>query len=225
MPIEAVVTGAVVSSRNPETGTMEPCRVTATHVQQYTGDMLTLHLSASELVVTGNHPILVLSGADLDARKLPSDLPPGDQERLGSGRWGEARGLRPGRRPGGAPGDPPLAPVSPPAAGHDQEVGALPQPPAELSSRQESFYGFATLPFVSESEAYQTYLKRRGQSITVGGFYVEAARWFASNGAVQTALLVLSNLRENFVAGEAPRIPGAMGFEALGLYALALELL
>ena len=53
----------------------------------------------------------------------------------------------------------------------------------------------------------------------------EAARWFAKNGALEKALLILSNLRENNVSVYAQSIQGAIVFEALSLYGQALEFL
>jgi len=277
--IEELQIGAMVSSMDPESGQVVARRVAETQVHPYTGDMLVLHMGATRLEVTGNHPILVLSGVDLAARKPPADLPPGEQERLRTGRWVKARDLEPGDRlatgGGGSEilrsverrsadgilvynltvdrshtylagaagivvhnkgmaeatpsvataGAPAKAAPSPSAVGPYEGSAVAPGQPAGVSTVQESFYGFRDYPWVSEPDAYRTYLKLRVRNVIQGGFYVEVARWFAGHGATDMALRVLSNLQELGVRGDASRIQGAMVFEALGMYDLALQLL
>ena len=81
----------------------------------------------------------------------------------------------------------------------------------------------------AQAEAYATYLRLRKSSGNYGTFYVEAARWFAQNGAMDTALLVLSNLSEIGVGlytyGEQNRLHGTMTLEAFGRYDAALAFL
>ena len=269
--IEQVNVGDVVSSLAPETGIFTPGTVTAVHERPYSGDMLKLDLGASQLTVTGNHPILVLAGTDLESRNQPADIPVSEQLRLRTGRWIEARDLRTGDRLLGGNGEASTVrgirrtivdgvPVynlsvhanstyltgaagiavhnkgsqesaseegvsaeSSDSSGSDDSVGALPGDRVSMDVQQESFFGFSTLPFTSEEEAYRTYLGLRKAHIRSSIFYVEAARWFASHGAYDMALLVLSNLREYYVWGDRHRIQAAMVFESMGRYDIALE--
>lgn len=59
------------------------------------GDMVSIRLGDATVEATGNHPVLVLEGSDLNSRPHPEDLIGQDQPD-GSARWVEARALLPG---------------------------------------------------------------------------------------------------------------------------------
>ena len=231
--------------------------------------MLTLVFEGSELVVTGNHPILVIESPGLNLRKSPTDISSSEQNRLSRGRWVEARELRGGDSLVGKDGDiirlltkksrtvrevqvynleirnnPNYHTGSAGVVVHNKggqepvessseessEESSPPETPGSqerevpISAEQKSAYGFAALPFVSEEEAYDTYLRLRKEGIFFGNFYIEAGRWFAENGAIERVILVLSNLDERIVRGGSHLSESAMVFETIGIYDKALEI-
>ena len=98
VPIEAMWPGTPLPVYDPATGRWLERQVERTIALPYNAEVIRFEIAGKTVEVTAHHPLLVASGKRLDRRSLPGEL--SAPETLGSvtGRWVEARHLRPGDR-------------------------------------------------------------------------------------------------------------------------------
>jgi hypothetical protein len=95
-PVETGEPGTRVLSYDPVTGLWVTTAVLERQSRQHEEDVVAIRLETAVVRETGNHPFLVLQGADLARRPAPQDVPRGEQDALPRRRWLAARDLGPG---------------------------------------------------------------------------------------------------------------------------------
>jgi hypothetical protein len=87
-PIGSIEPGSSVMAWDFASGRWVAAEVLKRHDNIYTGAMVTVFAGQSKIEATGNHPFWVVKGHELDQRRTPSALAPGEDEgRRLSGRW------------------------------------------------------------------------------------------------------------------------------------------
>ena len=95
-PIEEVEEGECVWTYDTETRQWQLCEVAQTMRHEYAGDVITIAVAGEEIEASGNHPLWVVSGDELDRRPAPKDVYEHEKLLTPNGRWVEARDLRAG---------------------------------------------------------------------------------------------------------------------------------
>jgi serpin B len=96
VPIEAIEAGTAVYAFDLARGRWVTTPVSESRPWPFSGQMVTLKVGGQAIEATWNHPFLVARGADLEARRVPMDLPAGEAVTTTHGRWVEARDIRAG---------------------------------------------------------------------------------------------------------------------------------
>jgi hypothetical protein len=96
VPIEAIEPESAVYAFDLSKGKWVTTRVAQRRPWPFSGQMVTIQAGSETIEATWNHPFLVARGADLEARRVPVDLPPGEEVATVHGRWVEARDIREG---------------------------------------------------------------------------------------------------------------------------------
>ena len=76
------------------TGQWVITRVAERRAYPFSGQMIDIRVGGETIEATWNHPFLVVRGADLESRKVPMDLPAGEDVSSAHGRWVEAQDIR-----------------------------------------------------------------------------------------------------------------------------------
>jgi hypothetical protein len=96
VPIETIEPGTMVHAYDLAKGKWVTARVAQRHPYRFSGQLIALQLGGEKIEATWNHPFLVIRGADLEARRLPTDLTLAEEVATRYGRWVEARDLQKG---------------------------------------------------------------------------------------------------------------------------------
>jgi serpin B len=94
--IEAIKAGAAIYVFDLSKGEWVTTQVAERDAYQFSGEMITLQVDGDTINATWNHPLFVVSGVDLEARRVPMDLPVDEDVSQVHGRWVEARDMRVG---------------------------------------------------------------------------------------------------------------------------------
>lgn len=95
-PIECIVIGDSVRTYIPEIASFGVREVMETFIHAFTGELISIDLETEMLEVSDNHPILVLSGNQLESRLSSYEVSTSEQNRLTAGRWIAAGDLEEG---------------------------------------------------------------------------------------------------------------------------------
>jgi len=94
VPIEAIEPGTAVYAFDLAKGEWVTTRVAQRRSWPFSGELVSIRVVGDTIEATWNHPFLVVRGADLEARRVPMDLPAGEEVSSIHGRWVEARDIR-----------------------------------------------------------------------------------------------------------------------------------
>ncbi len=106
VPIETIESGSRVYTYDPVQRRWVSRKVLQVQVHEFKGEMLSISSNDTAIQVTGNHPVWVLSGKDLDRRPAATEIGYTERRETPRGRWLEARSLLPGDRLFGINGRP-----------------------------------------------------------------------------------------------------------------------